>query len=325
LRQLLAQQPECQAAHYALAVLLLSVGNWREGWTHHLWRAPGDRNRSERPDALPERLDGRRVVLRAEHGIGDVLFFLRFAGQLRDRGASMALECPPQLAKLAPLLSGQIPLDKPATSDLQIWIADLPSLLQTDAIPPAFALRADAARCADARVALTRLGRPPYLGLTWRAGTDTRRARRFGTDQVARYKHFKEISPAFLGQAVRGWPGTLISLQRGAMPKELEAIRAAASANVHDLGIAVEDLCEALALLDQLDHYVAVSNTNIHLLAGLGRTARVLVPHPPEWRWMRCEGGSAWFPGFEVYRQPIGLDWTSPLERLRKDLFASLG
>jgi hypothetical protein len=72
-----------------------------------------------------------------------------------------------------------------------------------------------------------------------------------------------------------------------------------------------------------LHEYVAVSNTNIHLLAGLGKSARVLVPHPPEWRWLRTEGRSPWFPGFPVYRQPVSRDWTEPLRRLREDLLGA--
>jgi hypothetical protein len=277
-----------------------------------------------RPAVLPERLDGTRVFLRAEEGIGDILLFLRFAGELRAHGAAIALELPSELAKLAPLLADRIAIDKPAASDLQIWIADLPALLQTDATPPPFALHADDARSARRKEHLARLGPPPYLGLTWRAGTDVRRARELGADHAGLRMLFKEISPVLLGQVVRGWPGTLVSLQRGPTPDELKAVRGAAGADVHDLAAANEDLREALALLGQLDEYIAVVNTNIHLLAGLGRTARVLAPHPPDWRWMR-DGESAWFPGFSVYRQPAGLDWSEPLGRLRQDLLTSAG
>jgi hypothetical protein len=64
-----------------------------------------------------------------------------------------------------------------------------------------------------------------------------------------------------------------------------------------------------------------VINTNMHLLAGLGRTAHVLVPRPVDWRWMREREQSVWFPGFGVYRQPATLDWSEPLARLRQVLF----
>ena len=82
------------------------------------------------------------------------------------------------------------------------------------------------------------------------------------------------------------------------------------------------DLGEVLALLDLLDEYVAVSNTNAHLDAGLGKVARILVPYPPEWRWMSAGAQSPWFPAFPLYRQPTSRDWSEPLARLRRDLFA---
>jgi hypothetical protein len=91
----------------------------------------------------------------------------------------------------------------------------------------------------------------------------------------------------------------------------------------HDCSILGDDLPELLRVLASLDDYVGVSNANMHFLAGLGKTARVLVPYPGEWRWMRRAGQSPWFPGFETYRQPGSRDWTVPLEKLRADLLGA--
>ena len=274
LRNVLARQPDTQPAHYALAVMLLSVGEWREGWKHYLRRPRS----AERPDATP---DQERIVLRAEYGLGDVLFFLRFAPQLRK---PFALHLPPQLAKLAPLLAGRIEIADGSGAPTR-GLDRRPAVVacRPTATPPAFAVSAQGD---DAREKLARLGPPPYLGLTWRAGTDLQRGRELGVDQRVL---FKEVPPALLGEAVRGWPGTLVSLQRGPTRlDELEALRERRGRrDVHDLSAVNEDLRDALAVLAVLDDYVAVSNTNIHLRAGLGRTARVLVPNPPEWRWMR--------------------------------------
>ena len=317
LRELLTQQPNSRHAHYALAQLLLALGRWREGWKDHLWRPHGDlASGRAAPAVLPLRLDGKRVLLRAEYGIGDVLFFLRFAGELRSRGAQVALERPPQFAKLAPLLADYVEITQPAAADLQISLADLPSLLETEATPPVLALRADPGEGVRSREMLARLGPPPYLGLTWRAGTN--REPYSGSGGPPREVRLsKEISPALLGQVARGWPGTVVSLQRGARLADLEAVRAAAGAAVHDLAAAIEEPRQGLGLLGHLDEYVAVSNTNVHLLAGLGRSARVLVPELPEWRWM-LQGRSVWFPACSVYRQSTTLEW--PLERLREEL-----
>jgi hypothetical protein len=89
---------------------------------------------------------------------------------------------------------------------------------------------------------------------------------------------------------------------------------------VHDLSALNEDLEAMLALLALVDEYVGVSNTNMHLRAGVGRTARVLVPQPPEWRWMAVGEASPWFPGFRVYRQHVDGEWRDALARLSRDL-----
>lgn len=47
-----------------------------------------------------------------------------------------------------------------------------------------------------------------------------------------------------------------------------------------------DDLEQMLALPSMIDDYIGVSNTNMHLCAAVGRSARVPVPSPAEWRWM---------------------------------------
>jgi hypothetical protein len=314
---------------FFLAQLLLGQGQWREGWREYLWRsnvlaARVDAGGGKRvPAPLPSRLDGSRVLLRGEQGIGDVLFFLRFVHLLHERGARVTLSCE---RRLAAVIAAQVPLEavrEPAADDertpqfdLRIWCGDLPALLDSDAVPPAWRFSVSDAGVARARARLAALGAGPYLGITWRAGTDILRGREFGNE---RNLLMKELSPAELGNAVRGWPGTVLALQRGVRAEELAAFAQAARRPVHDLSTVTEDLGELLAALSLLDEYACVSNTNVHLLAGIGRTARVLVPYPPEWRWMR-EGDSPWFPGFPVYREPQTRGWAEPLERLRGDL-----
>jgi hypothetical protein len=63
----------------------------------------------------------------------------------------------------------------------------------------------------------------------------------------------------------------------------------------------------------------------MHLRAGTGRPARVLVPRPAEWRWMISGSESPWFPGFRVYRQRPDGDWRPALERLAQHLRAQFG
>ena len=50
------------------------------------------------------------------------------------------------------------------------------------------------------------------------------------------------------------------------------------------------------------------------------KTCRVLVPHPPEFRWLASGDKSPWFPGFRVYRQALGGGWTEAFGALARDL-----
>ena len=75
-----------------------------------------------------------------------------------------------------------------------------------------------------------------------------------------------------------------------------------------------------LALLALVGEYVGVSNTNMHLRAGVRKTARVLVPRPADWRWMTDGDRSPWFPDFAIYRQTADGDWDPAMTRLAADL-----
>jgi hypothetical protein len=161
-------------------------------------------------------------------------------------------------------------------------------------------------------------GPAPYIGLTWRAGLSKKAGPKFG--KTAQPFLFKEVKLPSIGEVFSSLRGTVVVLQRNPLPGEVDVLRQMLKQPVCDLSRLNEDLPEMTALLDLLDEYVGVSNTNMHLRKALGRTARVLVPYPAEWRWMFAEGESPWFPGFTVYRQAPGDDWTDALERLRADL-----
>ena len=321
LRAAVASHADWKLARSSLAHLLLSTAHWREGWTEYVRRRNlFDPRPTELPEPLAARLDGRSVLLRGEQGIGDVLFFLRFAPLLHRRGARLVLACE---RKLHPVVQRNAILDEVRDGDAvtgfdrAVWTGDLPALLESEETPPAWPLEVDAQAKQDAGARLAGLGPPPYLAVTWRAGTDTVRGREFGAERIALTK---SAPPRELGAALRGWRGTTILLQRGARAQDGAEFAAGFGASCHDLSALGEDLRALLAVLSLVDEYVSVSNTNIHLLAGIGRSARVLVPFPPEWRWLRRDGRSPWFPDFPVYRQPASRDWSAPLAALRADL-----
>jgi len=326
-RRAIAGRADFPQAHLNLATALLPQGKFAEAWRAYgvrpsPWvnlRDPRQPAGAPHVDRLPE--PSTPLVLHGEQGLGDTLFFLRFAPALRARGHRLAFWGDPRLEPLLRrtglfehFIRGEA---VPAEGLAVAWVGDLPGMLgETDpaAFPPALPIPPEAPRTALLRTYLERLGAAPYVGLTWRAGLDRR----------GRIGLAKGVPAEALARALSGVRGTFISLQRGPAAGEVEAFAAALGAPVHD-GAALNDRLEdALAAMALMDEYVGVSNTNTHLRASAGRAARVLVPWPPEWRWMHAPERSPWFPAMPLYRQSRGGDWAPALARLRDDL-ASLG
>lgn len=328
--------------------LFLAQGLFADGWSAYR-RRPAFLRFAQKlgpgtlVQELPADVAGKHIAVLREQGLGDELFFLRYAPLLRARGARVTARVSARIAALvarAGCADAVIADTAPAgPADLQILCGDLPHALGTcaaSAVDPG----AGALRCRDFAVrisaffpllpatlriaplpdAMTKIrdrlraaGEPPYLGVTWRAGTA---ASAQGGDWVLS----KEVALPGLAQSLRGFRGTLLALQRNPVPGEIAALAGHSGATMHDFTDLNDDLESMVALLELVDDYVGVSNTNMHLRAAAGRAARVLVPNPPEWRWMAAGHASPWFPQFTVYRQSLSGDWSGALRDLARDL-----
>jgi hypothetical protein len=181
-------------------------------------------------------------------------------------------------------------------------------------VPPTLRIAPLPDKLAEVRKHLATLGSPPYIGVTWRAGTAPEEQNSIS------WVLYKTIGVSTLAATLKRASGTVLVLQRKPIGGEIDAFSAALGRPAHDLSALNEDLESMLALLALIDDYVGVSNTNMHLRAAVGKTARVLIPAPAEWRWMQSGRSSPWFPGFSLYRQSLQGSWDSALRTLKRDL-----
>ena len=325
-RSALALNPALAKAHKNLAYSLLKSGRWEEAWQEFGWRSSTahhplgpKRGNGELPAVDLHSLAGRLAVIHSEQGLGDILFFMRFAPLIKQAGARLAYCGEPRLAQIL-LRTGLFDSYFDLTSELpadavQILVGDLPYICgcTSPALAPGpLMLKVDPLRREKMRSVLARFGPPPYVGLTWRAGSER---------EKEQYRSlFKTIPLNDIASAISGVEASFVSLQRAPKAGEHKDLVNLLGRPVLDLSKLNDDIDEMLALLSCLDEYVGVSNTNMHLRAGVSATARILVPWPAEWRWVcGTDPRSPWFAGFEVYRQtPLG-DWTEALNRLRAD------
>lgn len=255
------------------------------------------------PYAVPRVSDvaGARIALVAEQGLGDILFFLRFAAPLREAGATLVFAGEPRLHTLLTRTSLVDSLDEAFEFDGRarpILLGDLPAI-DGFRVRPTLEVAPEPARLDRIRAVLEKMGPRPWIGLTWRAGTPA---------DVVAHGLYKTAPMERLMSTVAPVKATVFALQRGLQEGELRGAAAALGRPIHDLTAYNEDPEDALALMCLLDRYVGVSNTNMHLAVSCGVTADVMVPFPPEWRW-GLAGDSPWFPGFRVHRQLASGDW----------------
>ncbi len=339
LEALRRHHPDDTHIAYVAGITQLTAGNFECGWRDFIHREIRRTKTESRPwlrAQLPANLQGQSVRLIREQGLGDELFFLRYAPLLKTLGAEIAYVTDPKLKSLLERTTciDQVvnePADGTREQVLQpdtpgtigMLVGDLPLALYRDFaahcrdLPPPLALSALPERIAAMHEKLSAFGPPPYLALTWRGGVALH-------EQKGKWwTLYKNIGLEAFGKALAGVPHTLIAVQRKPLPAEIEQLSSAAGTPIHDLCDVNDDLEDMLALLAVVDEYVGVSNTNMHLRAGLNRGARVLVPRPSEWRWMAYGDKSPWFPDFEVYRQGIDGTWQDALDRLRAELLGA--
>src|SRR5262249_16967933 len=139
LNSFLESHPLAASVHAALGRLLLAEGRFDEGWREY----------ASRHGPAPSELapcDGQRVLLLPDQGLGDQLFFLRFAAALACRAVHVAFACPEKLFGLlkamAPVRELRLASDERSGFDLALPVGDLPRLLGANDTPAPLAVHA---------------------------------------------------------------------------------------------------------------------------------------------------------------------------------------
>lgn len=299
------------------ATCQLALEHYALGWHYYFQRKRGvDRADTLSPITPGATFAGKHILLTADQGIGDQLFFLRFAPALVKQGARVS--CRPDrklipLLKRLPWIDTVLETEQPPNADYTFALGDLPLLLQMNSradIPPPLPLIPCSDRTQQIAKQLAALGPPPYVAVTWRAGK-TR-------ETAMNYFLYKSIPPAALARAMRTLSATIIVVQREPAAEEIDAFSRELNRPVHDFSAYNDDLENMLALMANVTQYITVSNTNLHLRASLNLPSHALIAHPPDWRWLSAGNASPWFPRTTLYRQGPDGDWSAALEHLSR-------
>jgi lipoprotein NlpI len=323
-QQALQINPNEAELHRNLGVIYLLQGRFTEGWREYRWRwKVGDLNRTyaKIPVWDGSDLQGRRILLTAEQGLGDTINFVRFAQVLRSRGAQTMVHCQPQLLalmqnapKLGPMYPNSLSPDQPL--DVQCSLVDVADILQLNeqTIPndcpylfPSPQLVHYWARRFPKKSGEAKTCR---VGIAWQGNPD-HQADTFRSIPLTCFEPLAEI------------PGVeLISLQGGFGTEQLAKWNA--TQPVVSLGSEVDNTSGAFmdtaAIMLQLDLVITSDTSIAHLAGALGVPTWLALNYVPDWRWLLQREDSPWYPSTRLFRQDMLGDWAGVFRKIQAAL-----
>ena len=304
----LALRPEDATIHLNLSHTLLAAGRLPEGFTEfkHRWQALGLR-REARPVWTGEPMPDGTLLVFAEQGLGDTIQFARYLPLVRERVGRVILESQGPLRTLMEQsgVAHQVigPGELPPAHDAYVPLMHLPALFGTtlSTIPAAIPYLKTGAQVPLPAGPAQEL----KVGLTW-AGN------RIFRNDALRSMRLPQLSPLLAVPGVR-----FFSLQKEMADHDQADFRASPLVPIMDQ---VNDFADTGAVLKQLDLVISVDTAVAHLAGALGRPVWVLLPDPPDWRWLTDRDDSPWYPTLRLFRQKEREGWEPLIRRVAESL-----
>jgi tetratricopeptide (TPR) repeat protein len=313
-------QPEYPNARWNRALAWLAKGDYERGWKEYEWRwqrAETKTRNFPEPRWDSTSLEGKTILLWCEQGLGDTLQFVRYASLLKNRGATVWLECP---VKMAPLLSSCRGVDRvlpegaplPPGFDCQAPLMSLPFLCGTTLsdVP------------ADIPYLSAELGHIEW----WRKELGDSSNFKIGVAWQGNPKHRFDQHRSFSVHWFRSLSNLegieIYSLQKGPGTELLKTVRFP----ITDLGSKLDEtggaFQETAAVMQALDLVITCDSALAHLAGALGVRVWVPLSIPADWRWLQDREDTPWYPAMRLFRQAKLGDWKSVFEQVRQAVIA---
>jgi tetratricopeptide (TPR) repeat protein len=312
------RDPGSGGAKYNLALTQLRLGNWERGWAGYeaRWRFREVHRRPrnfKQPRWKGEELDGERVLLHAEQGLGDTIQFCRYAALVAARGGMPIIEVQPAAERLmrslavvrAGLAETAVMDANAAGFDCECPMMSLPAVFGTtvETVPWTGAyLGADEELVREKRTQFASMQSGLRVGLAW-AGNPKYKA------DAARSMRLKTLLPL-----LRAVEANWISLQKGEAAQQLASLPD--DVCVLDGSSAERDLAETAALVATLDLVITTDTCIAHLAGAMGKPVWILLPHLADWRWMEETERTPWYLTARLFRQRAAGEWAEVLGRV---------
>ena len=298
-------------------LLYLLEGEYSKGWGLYEWRYKTSehshkyRNFNEPRLSRDVSLQGKRVLVCSEQGLGDVIQFCRYIPMMIEAGAVVLLESPEALSSillsLSPLLQIiQKGAELPAF-DFYIQIASLPFVFGTllDSIPAKKSYLSSSVDHLNIWKCKLGASNKFKVGLVW-SGSATH------DNDLNRSISLNTLRDLFM------LPIEFHSLQVDYRSGDLDRLTAEFSVIDHSKDIST--FADTAALIECLDLVIGVDTSVVHLAGALGKPVWIMLAFMPDFRWMLDRQDSPWYPTAKLFRQQAIGDWEPVINKLISDL-----
>jgi FkbM family methyltransferase len=323
-KELISLKPEHVAAHCNMASNLLLLENYEEGWKEFEWRFHID-NAPLRGfmNALPKKipiwdghpLNGERVLLFIEQGVGDQIQFLRYIPFVKQMGGRVLLPCFKNMetilksvadVEMLAIYDENAYIDESIEYDYMCSILSLPHLLKKYEIPwdgPYLKPVID-----DSLFDLEPYSEKYKVGFAWCGNT----IHKNDHTRSCHLKYFENLMHHQVqlfslqkGKSERDWPSGPVDLLEG-------------SENVDfvDWSDKFTDFNVTANLIEKLDLVITVDTSIAHLAGAMGKEVWLLVGLRPDWRWGNVKDTTPWYPNTRIFRG----SWDQKFKDVKKAL-----
>lgn len=327
--------PSCPDAVFNLALTLLLMGQFEEGWRLYESRftsknfkgvvvpssGPWITNLSELEHL---RAQQQPCLIWSEQGIGDCIQFIRYLPLLQQQGIPFGFATRPALVELfrhwgPPGISvhDETTLEPQLKEAPHLALLSLPRLLRTElhSIP-------------SATPYITPPGPPPErllvptppggiaVGLVWASNRQNKAMYRLKSLQL------QLLLPRLL-PAVHHSLLQIHSLQVDADADQLHPFEG--TQGIHNWNGWLNDFADTAHVLNQLDLVISVDTAVAHLSAALAIPTWILLPSNADFRWLLQRSDSPWYEMVRLFRQPSPGDWPGAIDQLIDTLGEVLG
>ena len=312
--RLRALQSDSAEATVNLGLIHLLQGNLAAGWAEYesRWKVGvGDDRKFLQRRWKGEALNGERILLYAEQGLGDTMQFVRYVPLVAERGGEVVLEVQPALHDLlanTDVASRVIPRGEALPEFMwQCPLMSLPLALGTEleTIPARVPyIVPDAARVETWRERLQ--GNTRRVGLAWAGNPAHPRDR------------LRSIALEQLVPLLNVVGTTFYSLQFGSGAEQMK--RMPPDVQLIDLGDELKDFANVAAIVANLDLVISIDSAIAHLAGALGKPVWILLNKGCDWRWFLEREDSPWYPTARLFRQTSSGEWQDVVKRVELEL-----